>query len=99
MVGDPPAARIMLAQSLTVTKLVMHCTRGAALRTARSRAANSAGCIGPSPLTVELIQHPVQSAGVPEKEKDGAAHPAAHGSGGNIEGDVVEGRVRGETVE
>ena len=37
MVGDPPAARIMLAQSLTVTKLVMHCTRGAALRTARSR--------------------------------------------------------------
>ena len=39
MVGEPPAARMMLAQSLTVTKLVMHCTRGARARTERRRAA------------------------------------------------------------
>ena len=41
MVGEPPAARMMLAQSLTVTKLVMHCTRGARARTERRRAAKS----------------------------------------------------------
>ena len=31
MVGEPPRPGMMLAQSLTVTKLVMHCTRGGAL--------------------------------------------------------------------
>ena len=33
MEGDAPEARMMLAQSLTVTKLVMHWTRGATVRT------------------------------------------------------------------
>ena len=31
--GEPPAAKMILAQSLTVTKLVMHCTSGSFSRT------------------------------------------------------------------
>ena len=41
MVAEAPAASRMLAQSLTVTMLVMHWTSGAFSRTAPSMAANS----------------------------------------------------------
>ena len=40
MVGEAPEASRMLAQSFTVTKLVMHCTRGVRSRTRRSAASN-----------------------------------------------------------
>ena len=41
MVGEPPAARTILAQSFTVTKFVMHCTRGTLSPTAARAAAKS----------------------------------------------------------
>ena len=58
MVGEAPAASRIFAQSLTVTKLVMHCIRGALVRTC----SNTPNSSIKTSLSFQHVFHTVQNA-------------------------------------